>query len=207
MLQEIQGRFEGYAASVPFDTVQQLEQTITSLQKIKNELEETEEYRVAQAEKERVTKGNHALQLKKRVEESKAAAEKLLGFPLQPQLLNKQNMYKLMPVGFLDRTQFEAQLQKYQMHNAVTQDNLDRLKGELGDLKSRSSWSAVDQKTSQIEQLEFQLHATRTQLLSYMMQYQPMLDTTFSDTLAAHLDTMLEAYLELRKLECSAAKA
>jgi hypothetical protein len=31
-----------------------------------------------------------------------------------------------------------------------------------------------------------------------------MLDATFSDTLAAHLDAMLDAYLELRKLQAEA---
>jgi DNA repair exonuclease SbcCD ATPase subunit len=206
MLQEIQGKFDVYA-SLPFDTVQELEQTIANLQKIKNELEETDEYRAAQAEKERALKGNRALQLKKRVEESKAAAEKMLGFPLTPQLLNQENMYKLMPMGFVDRSQFNAQLQQYQMQNAIAEEKLDQLKGELGDLKFRSKWSSVDNTKSQIQQLEFQVHITRTRLLSYMMAYQPMLDTTFSETLAAHLDAMLEAYLELRKLECSEAKA
>ena len=47
----------------------------------------------------------------------------------------------------------------------------------------------------------------RTQLLGFLMACQPMMDPTFSNTLATHLDAMLEAYLELRTLECAEAKA
>jgi hypothetical protein len=69
MLKEVSGRFQDTAAS--YEAVQELEHTIASLQQIKNGLEETKEYRAAQAEKERASKGDRVQQLQKRVEESK----------------------------------------------------------------------------------------------------------------------------------------
>ena len=197
MLKEVSGRFQDTAASC--EAVQELEHTIASLQQIKNGLEETKEYRAAQAEKERASKGDRVLQLKKRVEESKAAAERLLGFPLTPEHCNEGNAYGLMPIGYVDRLVFEQTVQSLEQSSSNMEERLDQLKGELGDLKSRSSWSAVDRTKSEIIKLEQQVHIMRSRLLCYMMSYQPMLDATFSDKLAGHLDAMLEAYLELRQ--------
>jgi DNA repair exonuclease SbcCD ATPase subunit len=199
MLKEVSGRFRDTAAS--YEAVQELEHTIASLQQIKNGLEETNEYRAAQAEKERASKGDRVQQLEKRIEESKAAAERLLGFPLTPGHCTKGNVYGLLPIGYVDRLAFEQTVQSLERSSSNTEERLDQLKGELGDLKSRSSWSAVDRTKSEIMQLEQQAHLMRSRLLGYMMSYQPMLDATFSDTLAAHLDAMLDAYLELRKLQ------
>ena len=75
MLRDIKGRFKDPEA--PCEAVQALEETLASLQQIKKGLEETKEYRAAQAEKELSDKGNRVLLLKKQVEESKAAAENL----------------------------------------------------------------------------------------------------------------------------------
>ena len=80
MLRDIKGRFKDPEA--PCEAVQALEETLATLQQIKKGLEETKEYRAAQAEKELSDKGNRVLLLKKQVEESKAAAEGLLGYPL-----------------------------------------------------------------------------------------------------------------------------
>lgn len=197
MLKEVSGRFQDTAASC--EAVQELEHTIASLQQIKNGLEETNEYRAAQAEKERASKGDRVQQLQKRVEESKAAAERLLGFPLTPEHCTKGNAYGLMPVGYVDQLVFEQTVQSLERYSSDMQERLNQLKGELGDLKSRSSLSAVE-KTK----FEQQIPISRSRLLGYMMSHQPMLDATFSDTLAAHLDAMLDAYLELRKLQAEA---
>jgi DNA repair exonuclease SbcCD ATPase subunit len=207
MLQELKGRFSVPSSSSPCDTVQELQQTIASLQQIKSGLEETKEYRAAQAEKERASKDDRVLQLKKRIEESKAAAEKLLGFSLKPEHFNPGNMYNLMPTGYMNRLIFDQTVQNFQRPILNMEERLDRLRGELGDLKFRCSWSAVDKTKSEILQLEVQLHPMRSQLLGFLMAYQPMMDPTFSETLATHLDAMLETYLELRTLECAEAKA
>jgi cob(I)alamin adenosyltransferase len=208
MLQELKGRFSTPSSSSPCDTVQELQQTIASLQQIKSGLEETKEYRAAQVEKERASsKDDRVLQLKKRVEESKAATEKLLGFSLKQEHFNSGDVYILMPIGYVNLQQFELQVEILQKSIRNMEERLDRLRGELGDLKARFSWSAVDKTESQISQLEAQLPSMRTQLLGFLMAHQPMMDPTFSETLATHLDAMLEAYLELRKLECAEAKA
>jgi DNA repair exonuclease SbcCD ATPase subunit len=198
MLKAINGRFQCCAASLPCDTVKELEQTIASLQQIKNGLEETEEYRAAQAEKERASKDERILQLKKRMEESKAAAERLLGFSLKPEHFNSGNVYTLMPIGYVNRQQFEGRVQILQNPIRNMEERVDRLRCHL---------SANPTTKSEILQLEAQLHLMRTQLLGFLMAYQPMMDPTFSETLANHLDAMLEAYLELRTLECAEAKA
>jgi hypothetical protein len=204
MLKAINGRFQCCAASLPCDTVKELEQTIASLQQIKNGLEETEEYRAAQAEKERASKDERILQLKKRVEESKASAEKLLGFPLKPDHFTGGNAYKLMPAGYVARAHFEGTLQHFQKQISSMEAVLDRCKGELGVLKSASSRSQTEMS---IQSGEGQLCEARSRLLGFVMAYEPMLDTTFSEKLAVHLDAMLGAYLELRTLECSEANA
>jgi uncharacterized protein involved in exopolysaccharide biosynthesis len=198
MLQELKGRFSTPSSSSPCDTVQELQQTIASLQQIKSGLEETKEYRAAQAEKERVSKDDRVLQLKKRIEESKAAAEKLLGFSLKQEHFNSGNVYALMPIGYVNRQQFEGRVQILQKPIRNMEERVDRLRGRL---------SVNPTTESEILQLEAQLHAMRTQLLGFLMAYQPMMDPTFSETLATHLDAMLEAYLELRTLECAEAKA
>ena len=207
MLKEVSGRFQDTAAS--YEAVQELEHTIASLQQIKNGLEETKEYRAAQAEKERASKGDRVQQLQKRVEESKAAAERLLGFPLTLEHCTSGKAYSLMPDGFVDRTQFEVMIQDFQNQIASTEAFLDKCKGELRVLKSPNykprGCVRVDQELEQAQRAihngEHQLRAASSRLLGYMMSHQPMLDATFSDTLAAHLDAMLDAYLELRKLQ------
>jgi DNA repair exonuclease SbcCD ATPase subunit len=198
MLQELKGRFSTPSSSSPCDTVHELQQTIASLQQIKSGLEETKEYRAAQAEKERVSKDDRVLQLKKRVEESKAAAEKLLGFSLKPEHFNCGNVYSLMPSGYVNRQQFEWRVENLQKPIRNMEERVDRLRSRL---------SVNPTTKSEILQLEAQLHAMRTQLLGFLMEYQPMMDPTFSETLATHLDAMLEAYLELRTLECAETKA
>jgi hypothetical protein len=202
MLRDIKGRFKDPEA--PCEAVQALEETLASLQQIKKGLEETKEYRAAQAEKELSDKGNRVLLLKKQVEESKAAAEGLLGYPLTSAHYQASgnfgnSLYQLLPEGYVDHQVFGYQVRHLQQELAKQEENLDRVKGELGDFKSRSSWSAVDRTKSEIIKLEQQVHIMRSRLLCYMMSYQPMLDATFSDKLAGHLDAMLEAYLELRQ--------
>ena len=215
MLQEIKERFSTPSSSSPCDTVQELQQTIASLQQIMSGLEETMEYRAAKTEEERASKGSRVLQLKKRVDESKAAAEKLLGFSLMPEHFTK-NMYILMPSGYVDRQQFEKRVQLLQMHIRNTEERLGRLRGQIStNPKTKSESLQLEAQLypmqtttkSEILQLEAQLHPTRTQLLGFLMACQPMMDTTFSETLATHLDAMLAAYLELRTLQCAEAEA
>jgi hypothetical protein len=123
---------------------------------------------------------------------------------LKPEHFTNGDAYKMLPVGYVHRLQFEAMIQPLQKLIASTEEKLDQCKGEVGDLKFCRSWQALDQKQSQIAQLEYQLHNARSRLLGIVMACEPILDATFSDTLAAHLDSMLDAYLELRKLQAEA---
>ena len=193
MLREVRGRLQGASC----EAVQELEYTIASLQQIKNGLEETEEYRTALAEKELISKCDRVLQLKKCVQESKVAAEKLLGYPLKPEHFINGSGYKLMPMGYVAKATFDTDVQQFQKQIAIAEEALDRFKGEIGVKKARSSFGGLDQK-SQLAQLEDSLRHQRSRLLGYMMSCEPMLDATFSETLAVHLDAMLDAYLELR---------
>ena len=204
MLQALQGRFQqdpSTAATAPCETVQALEETIASLQQIKIGLEETKEFRAAQAEKALTVKGNRMLQLTNRAEEAKAAAEKLLGYPLKPEHFTNGQAYSLMPVGFVERLHFEAAVQHFQ-------GEIARLK-DLQALKPLSSCrptfglleNSFHQAQRTMKAEEDQLRKARSRLLGYLMTHRPMQDATFTNKLAAHIDTMLEAYLELRALE------
>jgi hypothetical protein len=200
MLRDIKGRFKDPEA--PCEAVQ-------ALASLQQGLEETKEYRAAQAEKELSDKGNRVLLLKKQVEESKAAAENLLGYPLKTEYLSKGQAYELMPMGFVDRLIFDSTIQHYQNQIATMKEVLDRCKGELAVLKApnfKPHGYGCNTQQQQIEQTERSIHSgvhqlreARSKLLGYVMEHQPMLDATFSDKLAAHLDAMLDAYLELRQ--------
>ena len=174
--------------------MQELQQTIASLQRIKSGLEEeTKEFRVMQVEKEPAPKDDRVLQLEKRIEESKAAAEKLLGFSLKPKHFDSGDVYSLMPSGYADRQRFEETVEKLREDIHTTEAILRERRAYLG--------------KKEIEASQAHSRTLRTQLLTFLMAYQPMMDPTFSKTLATHLDAMLEAYLELRTLECAEAKA
>ena len=203
MLQEIQASFQDTAT--PCETVEALANTIASLEQIKKGLEDTTEYRAAQAEKALTAKGDRALQLKKTLEESKAAAEKLLGYPLKPENVANGEAYRLMPTGFVDKLTFNYQLQHYQKQIDIAEVIVDRCKGELAVLKSNNVApfgrgtlkQTLEQTQGQLTQAERSLHDVRSRLLGFVMANQPMLDATFSDQLATHLDAMLVAYMEL----------
>jgi predicted RNase H-like nuclease (RuvC/YqgF family) len=205
MLEELKGRFSTPSSS-PYDTVQELQQTIAALQQIKSGLEETEEYRAAQAEKERA-KEDRVLQLKKRVEESKAAVEKMLGYSLKSEQFSTGEAYGLMPVGFHSCAHFEDTIKHYQTRIATLEAELVVMKEPGYKPRGIRPEYALEQTQRNIDTAEYTRRKLSSQLIGYMMAYQPMKDLTFCQTLATHLDAMLEAYLALRTLECAEAKA
>jgi hypothetical protein len=215
MLKEIQNHFQDPAVGVaPCEALQALDETLASLNQIKKSLEEIKEYRAAQAEKEMTAKDNRVPQLQNRAQKSKAAAEGMLGYPLMPEHFASGGAYALLPVGFVERPTFEAAVQSYPKEIARLKEVVDQCKGELDTLKSPSFKSrgcvtpaqASEQVMRSIRGGEVMIHDQRSRLLSYMETHKPMLDAHFGKTLAGHLDAMLDAYLELEKLEQSELK-
>jgi hypothetical protein len=204
MLKEIQIRFQDTDGINPYEVVQELEHTMTILQKIKKGLQEESKKEYASGPKD-----NRMQQLSKIVVNSKATAEKLLGFSLNRGHFTNGNAYQLMPQGYVNRTTFEETVQHYQTHIASLEEPLKKYKEDLhalksGDFKVRGCVSIDDVKKDikmKIQSGEQQVQSARSKLLGYIMTHLPMHDATFSQKLAGHLDAMLEAYLELRKLQ------
>jgi hypothetical protein len=212
MLKEIQNLFEDPTCDItPCEALEALDETLASLHQIKKSLEKNKEYYAAQVEKDMIPKYNQVLLLKNHVKESKAAAEKLLGFSLKPEHFTKGEAYMLMPLGFVNKVSFELEIQNFQKPIKDIEKSLDLNKGMLEDLKSPDDkplgyitrYDKIDEIEKSIQVEEYHLNRARSELLGYFMTHQPMLDTTFSNKLAVHLNSMLDAYLELKKLEQS----
>jgi hypothetical protein len=145
-------------------------------------------------------------QLKRTAREAKKAAEAMLGYPLTPEHLASGGAYALLPVGFVDRSTFEATVQSYQKEIARLEEVVDRCKSELDTLRSPSFKSrgcvtpaqASEEVMRSIRGGEAMICDQRSRLLGYMAANRPMRDARFGETLAGHLDAMLEAYVALR---------
>ena len=166
---------------------------------------------------EPTAKDKHILELKKRVQESKLSAEKLLGFSLNQGHFMNGEAYRLMPACFVHPLHFQEDILPLQQKIVNMKAIINECKAELAVLKSpnfKSSGCVTHmQQQQQIEQFErnihmgeHQLQEVRSWLLGYMMAHQPILDTNFNDKLATHLDVMLDSYLELWKLQHSELK-
>ena len=193
----------------PCAAVQALDATLASLQQLQAELKATQEYRAAQKEQRRLSESERVRQLTETVERSRAAAEAMLGYPLEPQHLAGANVYALMPSGYVDRLTFDANVRQLQMQLESFEDALDKVEGELAALKSPNfkpptfgcnfnQAQALEHTKARLRSAELQVHAQRSRLLNYMATHQPMLDADFSATLAVHFDAMLAAYVALR---------
>ena len=144
-------------------------------------------------------------ELTEKLEKAQAAAEAMLGYPLTPEHLASGGAYALLPVGFVDRSTFEATVQYYQKEIARLEKVVDRCKGELDTLKSPSFNSrgcvtppqASEEVMRSIRGGEAMIRHQRSRLLGYMAANRPMRDARFGETLAGHLDAMLEAYVAL----------
>jgi DNA repair exonuclease SbcCD ATPase subunit len=216
MLKEIQNRFQDPAGGIsPQEAVQALEETLASLHQIKKSLEETKEYRAAEEAQKQSDKGNRVRHLTASLEKAEAAAEAMLGYSLtSAHYRSSGSLYHLLPEGYLNHQAYDYQVKQFQSQLAKQEAQLDRIRGELGtseltpappflrgDLKQ-----ALEAKQEQLRSATAQVRCARSQLLSYMATHKPMRDAHFSDKLAGHLDAMLDAYLELQKLEQSELK-
>jgi hypothetical protein len=188
----------------PCVAVRALEDTLESLRRIQADLKQTKEYRAAQEEKKRSDQGDRVQKLNQTIDESRAAAEKMLGFPLTSNHLGS-NAYKLMPVGFVDRLIYEANVNECHKEIARMEAIIKIHKAQPLALKVGNGggfgFNNMEQIRRTIEAAEHTIGAKRSQMLGFVMEHRPMLDATFSERLACHLDAMLDAYLSLRTLE------
>jgi hypothetical protein len=220
MLKEIQNRFQDPAGSVaPCEAVQALDETLASLHQIKKSLEETKEYRAAEEAQKQSDESKRVMRLKASLEKAQAAAEAMLGYPLNSEHYFSSgnygdSLYNLLPEGYVHQKMFDHQVKHLKSQLANQEARLDKIRSELGpseltpappflrgDLKQ-----ALEGKQGQLRNATANVHFGRSRLLSYMATHKPMRDAHFGKTLAGHLDAMLDAYLELEKLEQSELK-
>lgn len=93
----------------------------------------------------------------------------MLGYSLKPEHFTQGVAYSLLPVGYVSSANFEVEVKEHQ------------------------------QQEEQANSLSTAKRA-RSKLLGYVLQYKPMPAGAFFEArLGKHLDTMLEALLELRR--------
>lgn len=185
--------------------------SIGILEDIEKELEKCKEYKptTTQLSSNVCEKENRMKELSKTVIDSKIAAEKLLGFTLKREHFINGQAYMLLPVGYVNRPAFEERIKEFQKQILDIEMSLKKWKEDLialnsGDLKAYGCVSLkemTEQRKRSIQTGSYQLFEKRSKFLGYLMTNLPMNDETFTSKLTEHLDTMLDAYLELRTLE------
>jgi hypothetical protein len=191
----------------PYAAVQALDETLASLQKLHADLKRTKEYRAAEEAQKQSDASDRVRRFTEKLEKAQAAAEAMLGYPLtNAHYRSSGGLYHLLPEGYVHHQTFDYQVKQFQGHLANQEARLDKIKGELGaaeltptppflrgDLKQ-----ALEAKQAELHSATAQVHCARSQLLGYLATHKPMRDTRFGETLAGHLDAMLEAYVALR---------
>ena len=211
-LKEVEQRFEACDSS----QVDDLETTIACLQKIKRSLEETDEYRAASAEKERAFKKSRVQVLQETVNNSEKEITQLLGFrPVFEQF--NQTFYSMLPKGCISKEYFATRVGEIQGYIAKNTADLKRVQDEkkhcadyhycadyyagYGAHIGKRAVPNHDQIEAQISSFMMQIETNKSSLLTFVMSNKPVDATAFHDKLAPHLDSMLDALLELRSLE------
>jgi ABC-type dipeptide/oligopeptide/nickel transport system ATPase subunit len=218
MLKEIQGRFQDSTNGVtPCEAVQALDETLASLHQIKKSLKETKEYCAAEEARKQSDKSDSVQRLKASLEKAQAAVEALLGYKLTSEHHYSSgnygvSLYNLLPEGYVHQQMFDHQVKHLKSQLANQEARLDKIRSELGlsELTLAQSFlhgelkKASDGKQQgQLRNATANVHFARSRLLSYMATHKPMRDVHFGKNLACHLDAMLDAYLEIQKLEQS----
>jgi hypothetical protein len=196
----------------PCAAVHALEETLASLQKLQADLKRTREYRAAEEAQKQSDEGDRVRRLTENLEKAEAAAEALLGYSLTSAHYRSgggnfscDSLYQLLPEGYVHHHIFDHNVRRLQQQLATQEAKLDQIRGELGpseltpappflrgDLKQ-----ALEAKQGELHLATAQVRCVRSQLLSYMATHKPMRDAHFSETLAGHLDAMLDAYVAL----------
>lgn len=190
----------------PYAAVQALEETLASLQKLQADLKRTKEYRAAEEAQKQSDASDRVRRLTEKLEKAQAAAEAMLGYPLTSMHYRSSNsLYHLLPEGYVNCQAYDMTVQTLRQQLVTLETQLDKIKGELGlseltpappflrgDLKQ-----ALEVKQEELRSATAQVHCARSRLLSYMATCKPMRDARFGETLAGHLDTMLDAYVAL----------
>jgi small-conductance mechanosensitive channel len=194
----------------PYAAVQALDETLTSLQKLQADLKRTKEYRAAEEAQKQSDASDRVRRLTEELEKAQAAAEAMLGYSLNSEHYFSSgnygdSLYNLLPKGYVHQKMFDHNIQHLKSQLANQEARLDQIKGELGpseltpappflreDLKQ-----ALEAKQGQLRTATTNVHFARSRLLSYMATHKPMRDARFGETLAGHLDAMLDAYVAL----------
>jgi hypothetical protein len=128
------------------------------------------------------------------LEEARAGAEGLLGFPLKLEHCMNGLAYDLLPAGFVDGRVFDETVLNLREQCKCLEERVKQAKARM------LEGGPVECMCTQLRSAESQLGHQRSRLLGYVLAHKPMRDAKFRDKLAAHLDAMLDALLELRAL-------
>jgi hypothetical protein len=194
----------------PYAAVQALDETLASLQKLQADLKRTKEYRAAEEAQKQSDASDRVRRLTEELEKAQAAAEAMLGYPLTSAHYRSSgnfddSLYHLLPEGYVHHQKFDCAVQRLKQQLANQEARLDKIRGELGaseltpappflrgDLKQ-----ALEAKQAELHSATVQVRCARSQLLGFMATHKPMRDARFGETLAGHLDAMLDAYVAL----------
>ena len=191
MLHAVEDKFEG----APHEAVEELDQTIESLQRMKRSLEESTEFREAQALKEQAAKKSRVKVLEETVEDAKTEVERLLGYSLQP-FHYQTDLYGLLPDGYVDRGVLSAKQAEFKQAIHTVEAHLK----EISVLHDAHRSFAGNKEQAMQQQLN-QISGLKSRLLGFLMRHKPMDAQAFRAQLTPHLDVMVDALSVLRELQ------
>lgn len=215
LLRALQSRpYEGIEA------VSELELAISKMQEMERSLKDSTEYRAHVAQMQREAEQSRAQetqsaklkrmrQLEAMIEGSRKGAEQMLGFRLTEAHFSSGCVYWLLHVGYVDQAMFDATVSQMQVDVNVEQANVEKVRRSMGTSvyctqRGTACYEEERRKRMGVHLLamEDRVHAAQSRLLWYLMNNRPMVACKdFKAKIAAYLDAMLDALLELRMLE------
>jgi hypothetical protein len=188
------------AAALKPGALDELEDAINRLQKIKKALEESPNLVDAKAEQVQKTRDHHVAMLHRTIESHQREVELLLGYPLDPSSQPVScDLYMLLPAGHVDQSQMSSSIMQYQTEIKM----LEEAKLHAGADETIIIHRGILSTRLTLAQHEQQISHQKSMLLRYLMQNTPINAVEFRAKLTPHMDGLLEAFRELRTLEMS----